>query len=96
MVDPMMFFIYALAGYRITRAIIEDVIFEGVRNRIWNRFPPTHGLGYLITCPWCTGMYVATALCAGYILIPSVMSIIATALALAASIGIINKLLDRD
>lgn len=96
MIDPFLFIIYALAGYRITRAVIEDVIFESLRNRIWERFPPHKGLGYLITCPWCTGVYVATLLTTGYILIPSVMSIIATLLALAASIGIISKLLDRD
>lgn len=96
MSDIFLFIIYTLAGWRICRFIIEDTIFEPVRNKIWDRFPPHRGLGYLITCYWCSGVYVASALTLGYILVPSVMSIIATALALAASIGILNKLLDRD
>lgn len=94
--DAILFVIYALAGWRLCRLIIEDTITEGIRNFIWKRFPPHKGIGYLITCYWCTGIYVATLLTIGYILVPSVMSVIATALALAASIGIINKLLDRD
>lgn len=94
--DLALFAIYALAGWRITRLIVEDRITEPLRNLIWKRFPPHKGLGYLITCYWCSGIYVATLLTAGYILVPSVMSIIVTALALAAAIGIINKLLDRD
>lgn len=94
--DLLTFLIYALAAYRVTRFIIEDSLPERVRNAIWNRFPPTHGIGYLITCYWCSGFWVATLLTVGYILVPSVMFYIALALALSTTTGIISKLLDRD
>ena len=94
--DLLTFLIYALAAYRVTRFIIEDSLPERVRNVIWNRFPPTHGIGYLITCYWCSGFWVATLLTVGYILVPSVMFYIALALALSTTTGIISKLLDRD
>lgn len=94
--DFFLFLIYALAAWRLCRLIIEDTITESLRNAIWKKFPPHTFLGYLITCYWCTGIYVASLLTVGYILVPSVMSIIATALALAASVGIINKLVDKD
>jgi hypothetical protein len=90
------FVIYALAVYRSSRFIIEDVLPEPLRNKIWDRFPPSHGLGYLITCYWCTSFWVATAFTIGYILIPSVVFYIALILALSATTGIISKLLDRD
>ena len=88
--------IYALAAYRITRFIIEDSLPERLRNRIWDRFPPHKGIGYLITCYWCSGFWVATLLTVGYILVPSVMFYVALALALSTTTGIISKLLDRD
>ena len=96
MIDLVTFLIYALAAYRVTRFIIEDTLPERVRNAIWNRFPPTHGIGYLITCYWCMGFWVATVFTVGYILVPSVMFYIALALALSSAVGITSKLLDRD
>lgn len=95
-IDLITFVIYILAGYRITRFIIEDSLPEPVRNAIWKKFPPTYGIGYLITCYWCSGFWVATLLVIGYILIPSVMFYVALVLALSATTGIISKLLDRD
>lgn len=94
--DLLTFVIYALAAYRATRFIIEDSLPERLRNKIWERFPPHKGIGYLITCYWCTGFWVATLLTVGYILVPSVMFYIALALALSTTTGIISKLLDRD
>lgn len=94
--DLLTFLIYALAAYRVTRFIIEDSLPERLRNRIWDRFPPHKGIGYLITCYWCSGFWVATLLTVGYILVPSVMFYVALALALSTTTGIISKLLDRD
>jgi hypothetical protein len=96
MIELTTLLIYVLAGYRITRFIIEDALPETIRNKIWNRFPPSHGVGYLITCYWCSGFWVATLLTIGYILIPSVLFFICLALAISAGIGIISKYLDRD
>ena len=94
--DLVTLLIYILAGYRITRFIIEDVLPEPLRNKIWDRFPPHKGIGYLITCYWCSGFWVATLLTVGYILVPSVSFFICLPLAISAGIGIISKYLDRD
>ena len=94
--DFATFLILALATFRVARLIIEDAIFEPVREKIWDSFPPSHGLGYILTCYWCSSIYIATAFTIGYILIPSVVFFIALALALSATTGIISKYLDRD
>ena len=88
--------VFALATFRITRFIIEDVLPEPLRNLVWKYFPPHKGIGYLITCYWCTSFWVATLLTIGYILIPSVLFFICLPLALSAVTGIISKYLDRD
>lgn len=94
--DLVTLIIYALATFRVSRLVIEDAVFETLRNKIWDRFPPSHGLGYILTCYWCSSIYIATAFTIGYILIPSVMFYVALFLALSATTGIISKLLDRD
>lgn len=94
--DLLTLIIYVLAVYRATRFVVEDVLPENLRNRIWDRFPPTHGIGYLITCYWCSSVYIATLFAIGYILVPSVTFFVALILALSATTGIIEKLLDRD
>lgn len=96
MIDLITAAILILAVYRATRFVVEDALPEPVRNKIWDRFPPTHGLGYLITCYWCTSFWVATAFVIAYILVPSVVFYISLILALSATTGIISKLLDRD
>lgn len=87
--------IYALAAYRLTRFLVEDHLFEGVREWVWKRRGPDTKLGYLFTCYWCMGFWMSSLLVAGYILIPSVMFIVALALALSAAVGIISKIVDR-
>lgn len=94
MLDPITLLIYVLAAYRLTRLIIQDEITEPLRERIWKRFPPHTKAGYLITCPWCVSVYVATLLTLSYILIPSVMFTIALILALSAAAGILSKFID--
>ena len=88
--------VFALATFRLTRFVVEDVLPEPLRNIIWKRFPPHKGLGYLITCYWCSSFWIATLLTAGYILIHSVLFFICLPLALSAVTGIISKYLDRD
>lgn len=89
------FAVYALAVYRICRFIIEDVIFEKLRNAIWKKFPPHTSIGYLITCYWCTSVYVASLIVICSILVPSVVFIICLVFALSAVAGIISHILDR-
>lgn len=87
--------VLALAAYRLTRFLVEDHLFEGVREFIWKRWNPGTKLGYLFTCYWCMGFWMSSFIVAGYILIPSVMFIVALVLALSAAVGIISKIVDR-
>lgn len=88
--------VLALASYRITRALVEDHVFEWLRERIWKRWSPSTPIGYLFTCYWCMGFWTSSLLVVGYILIPSVVFSVALILAVAAGVGIISKLVDRD
>lgn len=52
----------ALSTYRITRLITTDTITEGLRTRLWERYPPeSTKLGYLVTCDHCSAVYAALA-----------------------------------
>ena len=95
MIDPFFLILIALATYRACRFIIEDALPEPVRNAIWKKFPPTHGIGYLITCYWCTSMYVASVFVICSILVPGVMFIICAILAVSAIAGIVSHIMDR-
>lgn len=85
----------ALAAYRITRAIVEDDIFDWLRVRVWKRFPPETKFGYLFTCYWCMGFWVSSLVVLTYIIVPVPMMVISLILALSAITGIIAARLDR-
>jgi len=92
MIDLIGFALLALATYRIGKLIIEDIIFEKIREKIFKKFPPeTTKTGYFFTCYWCTSLWVATLLTVGYILVPSIMLIICLPLALSAVVGILSE-----
>lgn len=81
-----------LATYRISKLVVEDVVFETPREAIFRRFPPeSTKIGYFFTCYWCTGMWVATLLTIGFILIPSVMLFICLPFAISAIAGILSE-----
>lgn len=45
-----------LASFRVTRMVTRDTIFDPLRDRI----PDSEtGLGYLIRCDWCAGVWVS-------------------------------------
>lgn len=87
--------VLALAAYRLTRFLVEDHLFNGLREWVWKRWNPGTKLGYLFTCYWCMGFWMSSFVVVGYILVPSVMFIVALVLALSAAVGIISKIVDR-
>lgn len=89
------FTVFALASYRLTRFLVEDHLFNGLREWVWKRWNPGTKLGYLFTCYWCMGFWMSSFVVVGYILVPSVMFIVALVLALSAVVGIISKIVDR-
>jgi len=92
MTELVSFVILGLAVYRLTRLIVEDTVFEKIREKIFSKFSPsTSSIGYLLTCYWCTSMYVATLVTIGYILVPSIFIIICLPFALSAIAGLISE-----
>ncbi|NBW21311.1 MAG: DUF1360 domain-containing protein [Caulobacteraceae bacterium] len=87
--DLVTFIIYALAAFRLTRVITTDTIFEPVRERIWKKFPASHGFGYLITCDWCTGFYVSILFVVGFLLVPVIAYVVSLVLSISAVIGLL-------
>lgn len=91
----ILFIIFSLAVYRLTRILIEDVIFDTPRNAIWKRFPPeTTKIGYLFTCYWCLGLWTSGLMVVLYLLIPAVALAIALILAISAVVGIIDHIMN--
>lgn len=87
--DAFTFVILALAAFRVTRVITTDVVFESVREKIWKKFPPTKGFGYLITCDWCTGFYISILFVVAYLLVPTVVYVVSLVLSISAIIGLL-------
>lgn len=90
--DALEFVILALATFRATRLIIADTVFSRIRDGIWKKFPPENGgIGYLITCEWCTSIWVASLLVLLYMIWPTPVIAGASILALSAITGLINR-----
>jgi hypothetical protein len=91
------FILLALATYRVTRLLVRDTIFTNLRNRIWNRYPPeTTRRGYLLTCEWCTSVYVGLGFATWYTISSEVVRFFAVALALSAIAGLLTAYEDRN
>jgi hypothetical protein len=87
--DPLLAVIYALATYRLTRLVVVDSITGPLRERVWRTRPPHESrLGYLLTCPWCTSVWAASALVLFGSIAP-VTDVVALVLALSAVAGLL-------
>lgn len=53
----ILFFVMALAAYRVTRVITRDAILDDWRDK-WPD-PDESKVGYLLTCDFCTGFWVS-------------------------------------
>lgn len=89
------FVILALGAYRLTHLITTDAIADGFRNKIWSKFPPTTKIGYLITCNWCTGMWVSLFFVVGVSTLPQLTFVVSLVLAISAVIGLLSALIER-
>lgn len=90
------FVIAGLAVYRLTRLIIRDEILSTPRNFFWSKFPPESSLlGYLLTCPWCISIWVASILQISSIIIPEATYAVEIVLALSAVAGLLTAYEER-
>lgn len=84
--------ILALAVYRITRLVTTDVILNRYREKIWRRYPPENGgLGYLITCDWCTSLWVSSLVVVMYTIASEPTTLILSVFALSGFVGLANR-----
>lgn len=88
--------ILPLASYRICRFLIEDYLFDSIRNRIWKRFPPERSkFGYIFTCYHCLSIWVAAFMIVLFCVFPVPTLIVASVLAISAVVGFIDHYLTK-
>lgn len=61
MMSATAFLIAALAVARVTRLITDDYLTAGPRSWAVRRLGTSSKAAYLITCQWCTGMWISAA-----------------------------------
>jgi hypothetical protein len=87
--------ILSLGAFRLTHLITTDAIADGFRTKVWKRFPPTTKIGYLITCNWCTGFWVALFTVLFYLALPTLTIVVSLVLAISAAIGLISAWIEN-
>jgi hypothetical protein len=89
--------IFGLATYRITRFLTRDVLFNGTRDKIWNKYPPESSkIGYLFTCEWCMSIWVALVLQISRMIIPTPTYVVEIVFAMSAIAGLLTAYEDKD
>lgn len=93
---PVIELLDALATYRLAHLLTQDVVMDRPRDAIikWaseNKHPK---LRYFVTCPWCTGAYVAVGVTVARKRLKG-WDGVSRALAFSAVAGIISSALER-
>jgi hypothetical protein len=55
----LLLLIMGLAAARLTRLVVTDQISEPLRNWAYRRDPQMRHIGYIVSCPYCTGIYAS-------------------------------------
>ena len=92
--DILTYLVLVLAAYRLTRLITTDLVLEKFREWVWTKKPQHSGVGYLITCNWCTGFWVSLAVILCYLILPSATFVVSLVLSTSALVGIISSKAD--
>lgn len=80
----------ALAAWRVTHFVTADKLTEPAREAVMAKFGTESGLGYLVTCPWCVGMYAGLAIGLARHLLPRQWRPVGDGLALAGAAALIE------
>lgn len=86
--DPVWLVVSALAVYRLTHLITDDLIAEPLREAVANHGEPW-STG--IECAWCVSMWVAAGSVGLWLLVPSLWHGAAVVLALSAITGLLAE-----
>ena len=96
-ITALQFAILALAAYRMTRLVTTDVILNPIRKKIWKKYPPqNHNLGYVITCDWCSSIWVSSLVVIMYTITSSLTFAVCCMFAVSALVGLITALVDQS
>lgn len=91
------FAILALASWRLAGVVVEDVVLNRLRLKIWKKFPPEdEGLGYLITCMKCASIWTSVLLVVLYTISESTAMIVGGILAASAVARLLTALADNS
>lgn len=87
-ISALEFVILALGVFRLTRIVTTDVVLNKLRERVWKKYPPENGgIGYLITCDWCSSIWTASLVAVMYTIFPVPVFAVMCVLALSAVAG---------
>lgn len=88
------YLIIVLASYRLTRMLTVDVIFEGLREKVWKKYSTETKLGYLFTCSWCMSIWTTAFLVVLFLVVPVFAYVVSLVLSISAIVGFIAARLD--
>lgn len=83
----------AFAVARVTYFLTEDLLSNGYRRWVINRFGDQSKLAYLAHCPWCTSIWVAVAMMPPAVIWPNRWVIMAYSILAASMVS--GLLIDR-
>lgn len=84
--------ILSLAVFRLTRLVTTDTILEKARELVWKKSPPEkNGIGYLITCNWCSSIWVSSLVFSMYKISTEPTIFVCSIFALSGVAGIITS-----
>jgi hypothetical protein len=87
------FIILALAVHRLTRLVTTDMVTERIREKIWSKYPPHKGgIGYLVTCNWCSSIWVASLVFSMYKISTEPVIFVCSILSLSSVAGLISRI----
>jgi len=83
----------ALAAFRLTRLVAEDVILDEPRDALAARIGEAHPrLSEALYCPWCVGVWLSLGVVVLRRAVPRAWPLLARALALSAVAGLLADL----
>jgi hypothetical protein len=62
MLDPLTLIVLTFAVARVTRLIVDDKISLPIRQRVLQKSGEDGWFFYLVSCPWCMGVWVAAGM----------------------------------
>lgn len=85
-----------LAAYRLTRLVVEDTITAPIREKIFEKYPPSpDSWSYALTCTYCASMWVGAGIVATRVVAPRAWRAAALGLALSGVVSLIQSREER-